>query len=69
MATALHEAAQSQGRQIKIHLKMDTGLGRMGLLVGEVLPFLNLLEGMPSLRVEGICSTFSSITNIEFSKR
>jgi alanine racemase len=69
MATALHEAAQSQGRQIKIHLEVDTGLGRMGLLVEDVLPFLNRLKEMPFLRVEGIGSTFSSITNVEFSKR
>ncbi len=69
MATALHDVARSQGRQVNIHLKVDTGLGRMGLLVEEVLPFLNLLEGMPSLRVEGICSTFSSITDLEFSRK
>jgi alanine racemase len=69
MARALHEAAQSQGRPIGIHLEVDTGLGRMGLLVEEVLPFLNRLKEMPFLRVEGICSTFSSMTNIQFSKR
>lgn len=68
MVTALHEAAQSQGHQVNVHVKVDTGLGRMGLLVEEVLPFLNHLKGLPFLRVEGICSTFSSITDIKFSR-
>lgn len=69
MVKALNEAAQSQRHPIKIHVKVDTGLGRMGLLIEEVIPFFNLLKEMPFLAVEGICSTFSSVTNIEFAKR
>jgi alanine racemase len=37
-----------------VHVKVDTGMGRYGLLPEEVLPFLRLCRDMQGLRVEAI---------------
>jgi alanine racemase len=47
------------GRRTPVHVKVDTGMGRFGLLPDEVVPFLNRLAVMPGLVVEGIFSHFS----------
>jgi alanine racemase len=69
MAKSLHEAAQSRKQKIRVHVKVDTGLGRLGILIEEVFPFLNFLKEMPFLMVDGICSTFSSVADIEFARK
>jgi GGDEF domain-containing protein len=52
MAAAIHEAARSRGRQIGIHVKVETGLGRMGILREQVLPFFETLKQMPAPKDE-----------------
>jgi alanine racemase len=47
------------GRRTPVHIKVDTGMGRFGLLPDEVGPFLDRLAAMPGLAVEGIFSHFS----------
>jgi len=69
MARALNEAAESLGRTANIHVKIDTGLGRLGILDEEVPAFFDSLKKLPWVHVEGICSSFSSISDLEFSER
>ena len=54
-------AAQSAalGRRIPVHVKVDTGMGRFGLLPDEVVSFLLRLAAMPGLAVEGLFSHFA----------
>ncbi len=56
VARALDAAARSQGRRARVHLKADTGMGRLGLTYQEVLPFLELLAGLPGLELLGLVS-------------
>ncbi len=56
---ALAERAADLPRPFPVHLKIDTGMGRFGLLPDEVLPFARALQGMPSLHLEGIFSHFA----------
>lgn len=58
-ARALSARAEAQGRAARVHIKVDTGMGRYGLLPDEVLPFLRQLEGLPHLYVEGIFTHFA----------
>jgi Alr-MurF fusion protein len=58
LAMELNQAAQ--GRKIPVHLKIDTGMGRSGIWVGNALPFVEQVYCMPNLRVEGIMTHFSS---------
>ena len=69
MAGALNEAAEALGRTVNIHVKVDTGLGRLGILEKEVPPFFDALKKLPRLHTRGICSSFSSIGNSEFSEK
>ncbi len=56
VAQALAAAAAAQGKKAGVHLKVDTGMGRLGLLPEEVLPFLEGLRSYPQLEVLGLTS-------------
>jgi alanine racemase len=56
VAQALAAAAGQQGRRAKVHLKVDTGMGRLGVLPQEVLPFLKELKKLRHLKVMGLIS-------------
>jgi alanine racemase len=55
VAQAVAAAARSQGKKARVHLKCDTGMGRLGLAPQEVLPFLQGLKESP-LEVVGLVS-------------
>jgi alanine racemase len=56
VAQALADAARTQGKPARVHLKVDTGMGRLGLLPDEVLPFLDWLRENPQIEVLGLIS-------------
>jgi alanine racemase len=56
VAQALGAAAHNQGKKAQVHLKVDTGMGRLGLLPAEVLPFLAALMKMRNFNVVGLIS-------------
>jgi alanine racemase len=56
VAQALNDAAAALGTKARIHLKVDTGMGRLGVLPEEVLPFLESLGQRPHLEVMGLIS-------------
>jgi alanine racemase len=56
VAQALAGAAAAQGKKARVHLKVDTGMGRLGLVPGEVIPFLEGLKAYPGLEVLGLVS-------------
>lgn len=59
-AQALSAAAVAQGRRAAVHVKVDTGMGRLGLPVAEVGPFLARLRELPGLELAGIYTHFAS---------
>ena len=56
VAQAVASAARSQGKKARVHLKVDTGMGRLGVLPDEVLPFLESLGEHPQLEIMGLLS-------------
>jgi alanine racemase len=48
------------GKRISIHLKIDTGMHRQGILPSELHEVSDLLDMNPSIVLKGICSHFSS---------
>jgi len=56
VAQALAAAALSQAKPAKAHLKVDTGMGRLGLLSGEVPEFLAGLREYRQLEILGLVS-------------
>lgn len=58
-AQALSAAALHQGKVLPIHIKVDTGLGRFGLLPEEVVDFVQAISELPGLILEGIYTHFA----------
>ena len=53
-AEALNAAALDAGRAVPVHLKVDTGMGRLGIRVEEVAEFARALQQLPNLRIDGL---------------
>ena len=51
--------AQKLGQTAKIHLKVDTGMGRLGIRTEEVIPLSENLVKMPGIYYEGIFTHFA----------
>lgn len=60
VARAFSRASQELNRPVTVHVKVDTGMGRLGLLPHEVVPFVEFLSGLPGLVLEGIFTHFST---------
>jgi alanine racemase len=56
---ALSRAAAREPREVAVHLKVDTGMGRVGVRPEEVKGFLELAERLPGVRVLGLMSHFA----------
>lgn len=60
LAAALADRAAAEGQTVPVHVKVDTGMGRLGLPVEDVVPFIRQLTAYPSLVIEGIFTHFST---------
>ncbi len=58
MVQALSSAAQDLRTTARVHLKVDTGMGRLGLFPDQVLPFLERMANLPGILWEGIFTHF-----------
>ena len=59
-AQAISAAAVAGGLVAPVHIKVDTGMGRYGLLPDEVVPFALALRDLPGLRIEGLWTHFAT---------
>ncbi len=58
LAQSYLEFARINGGILKAHVKVETGMGRLGMLPKDVAPFLKSLRGSP-ISVEGIFTHFA----------
>ncbi|GAC1628624.1 MAG: alanine racemase [Ktedonobacteraceae bacterium] len=61
-ARALSQAAQELGRMVRVHVKVDTGMGRLGLWYeqsDEIVSLLREIKALPSLELEGLYTHFA----------
>ncbi len=58
-AEALATAAGNQGKRLPVHVKVDTGLGRFGLLPDQVVPFCQAILETLRLELEGLYTHFA----------
>jgi alanine racemase len=59
LAHAYNQAAREVGESLQVHIKIDTGMGRMGVLPNDSIPFFRHLLNMTHLEIEGIYTHFS----------
>lgn len=68
-AQALNQAAAKLFRKAQIHLKIDTGMGRLGINYQEVTNFIKEIKKLPHIALEGIISHFASADELDESGR
>lgn len=73
-ASLLNELAGRRSVIKDVHVKLDTGMGRLGLMPGDTGAFFEEFKRLKNLRLEGVMSHFSSAdgergVDAEFSKR
>ncbi len=59
LAQAFERAAREAGGKLRVHVKIDTGMGRLGILASNAVPFFRQLHGLTHLDIEGIYTHFS----------
>ena len=60
LAEALNQIAGTSSRRIKVHVKVDTGMGRIGIAPCHVLEFVRKVSQFPYLELEGVYSHLPS---------
>jgi alanine racemase len=55
----LSREAEKRGKRMKVHLKVDTGMGRLGVPLNLWPDFLKEVRRFPRIEIEGILSHFS----------
>ncbi|MCL5038179.1 MAG: alanine racemase [Chloroflexi bacterium] len=60
MASSLSEEAAKQGRELKVHLKVETGMGRIGILPDEAVEIARYIQDLPNIELEGVFTHFAT---------
>ena len=53
----LSEAAESAGKEASIWVKVDTGLGRAGVVYTEAVELIEYIAGLPGLKIDALYTT------------
>lgn len=64
-ARVLDDVARKLYRKAKIHLKVDSGMGRLGIRCEDAPAFFRELKGLKNLELEGIFSHFASADELD----
>ena len=59
-ARALSDAAIRQGKRASAHIKIDTGMGRLGAPAERAIEFAQAVSALPGLSVDGMFTHFAS---------
>jgi len=70
-ASALCKKTRAAGKTAKVHIKVDTGMGRIGVRPQDAVAFALELSKMPGLEIEGIFTHFPSADeeDLSFSRK
>ncbi|MCI0659816.1 MAG: alanine racemase [Acidobacteria bacterium] len=58
-AEELNARARAAGRIVPFHLKVDTGMGRLGVMFSEVAGFAQALKQFDSIKLDGVMTNFA----------
>jgi len=59
-ARAFSEAATRLRKKVAVHVKVDTGMGRLGAGVKQAVGLLQAIQGLPGLSLEGLYTHYAS---------
>lgn len=63
----LSAAAKQAGQPVRVHVKIDTGMGRLGVAWQEALSFIRQLQKYKELLLQGIYSHFATADSLDKS--
>ena len=55
-ALVLAAMAEAMDRKLTVHLKVDTGMGRLGVMPSAAVDVARAIQSHPALQLEGICT-------------
>jgi alanine racemase len=64
LAQKLNAAAKTHNKIVNIHVKVDTGMGRLGVRFDEVTEFADSLKKLTNLNVDGVMTHFAAADNL-----
>jgi alanine racemase len=57
-------------RTVPIHLKVDTGLGRLGIAAGQAVDLFGQTEQLPGIKIQGVYTHYASVEDdADFSRQ
>jgi len=59
MIEKLSESAFKKDKKVKVHIKVDTGMGRIGIFPHDILRFIKRIRDLKNVEIEGIFTHFS----------
>ncbi len=59
-AEMIVQQVQKKGKKAQVHLKIDTGMGRLGLALEEVIPAIERLKQIQGLHLQGLFTHFAT---------
>jgi alanine racemase len=67
LAEALSKEGKKQGKTVNIHIKVDTGMNRLGILPENLLALTEKISSLPNLKIEALSTHFSSADDEDLS--
>lgn len=64
-AQALSDESQKRKRTARVHVKIDTGMGRVGINPSEAMAFIKKVSSLPGLELEGLFTHFAQAEDPE----
>jgi alanine racemase len=61
----LEKAVGGQGATLDVHVKIDTGMGRLGLVAAECENWIGALKDLNAIKIAGVFSHFSHAESVE----
>lgn len=62
---SLENTVRKRGAQLDVHVKIDTGMGRLGLLAAECDQWVTALKNLTAVKIAGVFSHFSQAESVE----
>ena len=67
LAQALSKEAKKQSKNVSVHIKVDTGMNRLGVSPESLPELLNQINDLPNLKLKGVSTHFSSADDEDLS--
>jgi alanine racemase len=67
LATAFNHQALDHRKPLHVHVKVDSGMHRLGLLPEDIKPFANALPALKNIHIEGLFTHFPNADDLQDS--